>query len=327
LLGQAAAEWLPEDHAPVIAGITGRAQPARDQQFPPIPAAAQVSPLGGGERRLTLQRDCPFRAHAEFRLTARASLPLADGITPLMRGKLLHAMLESLWRELRDQAALLALAPDAEAELLQRHWREAVQRQGGEAGSTWLSERLLARERGRTLRVVRTVLELERQRAPFAVQATERALEWPPQGARLRLRIDRIDRAADGARLLLDYKTGAADRMKLHETVLDPLQLALYVTALAEQGEAVAATFLLDLRPGNVGYTGVAASEAGMPSLKAIPDWSATSAVWRQQLLQLLQEHLQGDAPLASSATTCRHCHLPALCRRAADEDAESDDE
>jgi probable DNA repair protein len=327
LPGGAAAEWLPDEDAPATAGITGRALPARDQQFPPIPAGAQVAPLPGGERRLTLQRDCPFRAHAEFRLAARAPLPLADGITPLMRGKLLHTMLESLWRELRDQAALLALAPEAEAGLLQRHWREAVQRQAGEAGSTWLGEGLLARERGRTLRVVRTVLELERQRAPFTVQATERAVEWPQQGARLRLRIDRIDRAADGARLLLDYKTGAADRMKLHDSELDPLQLALYVTALAGQGESVAAAFLLDLRPGRVQYTGVAASAAGMPSLKEIPDWSATAAAWRAQLLQLLQEHLHGDAPLASATATCRHCHLPALCRRAADEDAESDDE
>ncbi len=64
-----------------------------------------------------------------------------------------------------------------------------------------------------------------------------------------------------------------------------------------------------------------------MPALRQIPDWNATAAAWRQQLLQLLQDHLSGDAPLASSAATCRHCHLPALCRRAADEDGEAEDE
>ena len=88
-----------------------------------------------------------------------------------------------------------------------------------------------------------------------------------------------------------------------------------------------AAAFLLDLRPGNVGYSGVAAGAAGMPSLREIPDWDAVAAAWREQLLQLLQDHLTGAASLATAAASCRHCHLPALCRRAAVEDAEADDE
>ncbi len=97
----------------------------------------------------------------------------------------------------------------------------------------WLPPRLLQRERARSLRVVERLLELERQRPPFTVQDRERALEWPATGARLRLRIDRIDRNAAGQRILIDYKSGAPDGVKLHEGELEPLQLALYVAALA----------------------------------------------------------------------------------------------
>jgi RecB family exonuclease len=275
---------------------------------------------------LQVQQECAFRAQAQWRLAARPPDPLSDGITPTLRGSLLHGLLQGLWGELGSQAGLLQLDADAERALLERHWREALGRLG-DAGAQWLGAGVLERERIRTLRLVARLLELERQRAPFTVQHRERQLEWLAQGTRLRLRIDRIDAGPAGESILIDYKSGARGSMRLHEGAAEPLQLALYVAALVQQGESVAAAALLAMKPAELRYAGVSTADGLLPDMKTLEDWDATSAQWRDELLQLLAMHLAGTATLAKSVASCRYCHLTALCRRAAVDDLEQDDE
>jgi probable DNA repair protein len=321
-----AADWINSD-LPVVEPMTGLAAGADDQQFPPISAESAAKPLPGGAERLRLQQDCPFRAQAQWRLKAFSPDPLSDGLTAPLRGTLLHLFLQGLWEELQDQAQLLALTPQAERVLLERHWSKVVN-SGVIAGSRWWAPGLAARERARTLDVAGEVLRLERARAPFSVAARESRLQWPDSGARLTLRIDRVDRTPSGARVLIDYKSGAAGRMKLHEGELDPLQLALYVAALAARGEPVAAAVLFSLKPGEVGLAGIAATDGvELPSIRHVDDWDALTAAWPRQLLQLITNHLAGEGTLAHDRNVCRHCHLPALCRRAAEEDLELSDE
>ena len=307
--------------------VTGLAAAATDQQFPPLAAAALDAPLSGGQQRLRQQLECPFRAHAQWRLKAMPPEPLSDGLTAPLRGTLLHLLLQSVWEELQNQAALLALVPEAEHALLERHWH-AVIGGGAIAGSRWWPAGLLERERSRTLEIMAEVLRLERARAPFTVRARELQLQWPQEGARVKLRIDRVDETADGTGVLVDYKSGAAGRMKLHEGALEPLQLALYVAALAAHGEPVRAAALFSLKPGEIAMAGVAAAAGTMlPGMRPIEDWESTTARWQRELLELLAAHLTGGATLARDHDACRHCHLSALCRRAALEDLEDADE
>jgi probable DNA repair protein len=324
LLGATAGEWRAEQGEAALPTL-GQGQVASDQSFPPLAASTLDKPLGGGVERLRVQRDCPFRAHAQWRLAARAPDPLSDGVTATLRGRLLHLLLQGLWGELRTQQRLLALDPPAERELLERHWREAL-RHPGAADAAWLPERVLAREHRRALRLVARVLELERQRAPFEVVGRERELTWPEQGARLTLRIDRIDRTATGERLLIDYKSGAPRGLALHKGELEPLQLAVYAAALADRGEPVTGAALLGLAPGELGYASAGRDAGLLPGMKPVDDWDGTTQRWRAELLRLLEEHLAGGAPLAAGLEACRYCHLPALCRRATDDAAEDDD-
>jgi hypothetical protein len=178
------------------------------------------------------------------------------------------------------------------------------------------------------VKIVAEILQLERVRAPFTVVARELTVQWPTSGPRLRLRIDRVDRTAEPARILIDYKSGATERIKLQEGELEPLQLALYVTALAAQGVAVSSAALLSVKPGAPAFSGVVASDAAaLPGLKTVEDWSAMAGQWQRQLLDIVAAHIAGTGTLAADHAACRYCHLPALCRRAAVEDLEDDDE
>jgi ATP-dependent helicase/DNAse subunit B len=249
---------------------------------------------------------------------------LRDGVPPSVRGRLLHGLLQYLWQELRDQAGLLALDGPALDALLERSWQSAVR---ATRSALWLPQTVLARERSRALELTARVLELERQRPPFAVLERECKVSWHGAGTTLDLRIDRVDAQGEDL-LLLDYKSGAAGRMGLQESLLQPLQLALYAAALAQAGRQVTAAALLNLDPAAPDYTGVAVHTDVLPArLHEVADWPAAQQQWQLQLLQLMTQHLTGDATLTRDRKLCARCHLPALCRVAGPEVPESDDE
>lgn len=319
-------EWTEAPPLAVPWTRTGRAARDADQQLAAFTANELDAPLKGGAMRLDTQQACAFRAQARWRLGAEPPASLCDGIPAWLRGRLLHALLEHLWQRLQDQAALLALDASAQAQLLDASWRAAVD---STREAAWLPLPVRERERVRTLRLVAQVLELERQRPPFTVQQREQSGLWQGAGARLALRIDRIDAAA-GQAILLDYKSGAPPGIRLQHGELQPLQLALYADTLAQQGQAVAAAALLNLHPARASFSGVLARDGLLPGrLHVIGEFQQIAATWREQLQRLMAAHLAGDATLARNRQACRHCHLPALCRRAgadAADDAAAED-
>lgn len=309
---------------PPATALLAQAIRATDEQMPAVDAGLLAAPLAGGSARLDAQQDCPFRAQARWRLGAEPPPMLGDGVPPSLRGRLLHALLNCLWERLGTQARLLALDAAAENALLEECWSTAV-RTTREAA--WLAPAVMERERRRALGVTREVLVLERQRAPFTVAAREQALQWEGAGARLALRIDRVDEC-EGGTLLIDYKTGSPDTVGLHKGELKPLQLALYAAALAQTGRVVTGTTLLTLHPSEPAFSGAAAQDGLLPrGLRAVEEWEPAMQQWQQQLQQLMADHLTGSATLARDPAACRRCHLPALCRRAEPETAEPEDE
>lgn len=330
LVGEAAL-WR-DCEAAVPAPTVGHSQEASDQALPPLAPASgegasrgEIPLLPGGTSRLVAQQACAFRAQAQWRLGAEPAPLLSHGVPPSLRGRLLHRLLQELWQQLRDQQRLLALDEAGEADLVSRCWEVALR---DTPSAQWLAPAVLGRERERALRTVHGVLRLERARMPFSVEHNEQSAHWQGAGARVALRIDRIDRVGDDT-VLIDYKSGAPGRIGLHEAELQPLQLALYATALAQQGRPVVSAVLLNLHPADPQFAGVTACEdVPVPGLRAVADWSQASGLWQQQLVALMAQHLSGEATLALDRTACRRCHLPALCRRAAaDEDLEAGDE
>ncbi|MGC4027832.1 MAG: PD-(D/E)XK nuclease family protein [Steroidobacteraceae bacterium] len=270
--------------------------------------------LRGTSRRLQLQQDCPFRSQAEMRLGAANLEVPAEGIDPRLRGDLLHAALDGLWGELRDSRQLAALDPAARAALIQHHWHRAEHLVLAKRPLP-PDERVLAREQRRGLALLARLLELEAARDAFEVVQREHQLRVAIDGVDMRLRVDRIDRLADGRRLLIDYKTGQSDVVSMDRESPRPLQLALYATALANQGQSVQALALARLVPGRISFKGVSEGDAGVPGIAPLADWELWTAQWRQEVQRLLAGHLAGFAAVAPAAGACRRCHLPALCR------------
>ncbi len=276
----------------------------------------------GGTKLFQYQAVCPFRAFAALRLAAR---PLEDpepGPDARLRGTIMHRALDLLWRELGGSARLQALSDSELEAILFRAVDEALA--GFERHYT---AKLLEVERQRLRRRLHEWLEIERGREAFEVERLEEERELAVGGLRISMRIDRVDRLADGRPVLIDYKTGRTDPKDWYgERPAEP-QLPLYGLALGDD-ENLAALLYGSLKPGSIGYVGVTEEDgrviaaSGVRSHEQVScrnaeDWDGQRMFWKDALERLAHDFRAGHAavdPLDPPAS-CRYCGLEALCR------------
>lgn len=292
------------------------------------------APLPAGTRAISLQNDCAFRAYAELRLGALAPEHAEPGVPMDQRGLLLHAALQLLWERLQGSLALGALEDGAldvliaacvarAAQALQVDARGRGRRvrriPDGQFDLFSVLSPALTRECARAQRLIRRLCDLERTRAAFTVEATEHVTELTLAGARVRMRLDRVDRVATG-RVVLDYKSGRPQAPDWYGGRPTHPQLLAYLAAL---GADVVALATVNLTAREVRFSGVAAGGDVLPRVKAIPavtgaaaaDWRAQREAWVALVERLIRAFVAGDARVDPAPGACDYCHLTDLCR------------
>jgi ATP-dependent helicase/nuclease subunit B len=278
------------------------------------PAVAAGEPTRGIST-LRAQSRCAFRGFAETRLGTESLERPVPGFNDRERGELVHHALEHVWDVLRDSHALLSMAPEAEAQLLEEGVRRALAKvcRNRDPGTRW---RL--RERLRMHNVLHKWLDVERQREPFAVEQLERGAQTARYaGLEFNVRIDRVDRLADGARVLIDYKTGMASADWRGERPDNP-QLPIYALL---QPQSLVAVAYGRVNAGDCRFV----AETDRPSvfkpgrrkttLEGMPSLAALIEVWELRILNLAVDFAAGRAAVAPTAIACRSCRLHGLCR------------
>jgi probable DNA repair protein len=325
---------LLADVAPMQgADCSASAQPYRER----LHAAHALEPLDddpapafqggeapGGAGLFGLQAACPFRAFAELRLGARALETPQSGLDARARGSLVHAVLDRIWAELRDQRRLLALDEESLQALVEHAVEAAIEDRAPHHPGTFTA-RFRQLEQERLTRLALEWLELERQREPFMVEEREREHRIEVAGLRVRLRADRVDVGADGRRLVIDYKTGRNNSPNgWFGERPDAPQLPLYgafadhgVDALAFGQVVSGRTKLQGLGDGGTkpapGINPFWKNEQG----QAFESWEALLEHWRAVLAGLAEEFRDGFAAVQpkNGLSTCRYCQLTPLCR------------
>jgi probable DNA repair protein len=293
----------------------------RDEKAPSVGLEAQ-SAIKGGSGLLEDQSQCPFRAFARHRLQVEPLGTYTIALSAAQRGSLLHNALYALWGEIDDYAALQALDPLAEKQVIVRAVQSAIdaapvtqRRRLGEAYWQLESRRLAS--------LLHEWLEVERQRSIFAVVQREQDVTLELAHLKIRLRVDRVDQLPDGSRVIIDYKSGKSKVQDwLGERPAKP-QLLLY--SIAEPGRAAALAFA-QVRPRDCRYVGLGEVEAATGISTDIPravkaqmdaqDWISLNARWRENLERLANGFIAGEAQVAPlSSSSCTWCGLQPLCR------------
>jgi probable DNA repair protein len=267
----------------------------------PVPIVLADEVVAGGAG--TIQRQCsePFAAFVSGRLGVSNLQAIAAGLSPMMRGNLVHSALYYLYEERPSQESIRNWSEqetedriaDAVARAFQRYERHADRVLGA----------LLLLEQRRTAALLAGVVRVDLEREPFSVDAVETSVDVDLGGVPLSLRIDRVDRFGDGAIAILDYKTGAPKRF-LNSTG-DPvdMQLVVYASALADP---VAALGLY-----NIDSRDIAIADTGRASMEA-EAWAESLSRWSDVVEQAATELAHGDVRLRAwqSARDARPLNL-----------------
>jgi len=296
------------------------------------PHISQPDQIRGGSQILKSQSACPFQAFARHRLHSAQPESCESGLTAAERGNLVHAVLETLWRRLKNQAQLLALSDEQLDQLIADCVDQALQII---RGRRFVGERFLTIEGRRLSMLTRAWLELEKQRQPFAVAFNERSRTVELGGMPIHIRYDRVDQLADGSFFVLDYKTGKPEIRDWNGERPNEPQVPLY--AIANQKLVSGAAFGL-IADDVIAIKGIAEDAAEAPGLTE-PDalkrmelpanWQDILAHWRCVLEKLAAEFLEGYAAVSPKQppVTCRYCELQPLCRIREQLDVEASDE
>ena len=290
-----------------------------DMRGPALRPGAQAT---GGTWLIRSQAACPFQAFGRYRLGAAPLEEPTLGPDAAERGLLVHAILQAVWAELKDHAALAALDLAARRALAERCASVALAERRRSLPQIYTPP-LVRLEQRRLTALIADWLEVDALRPPFRVAELEAWHELSLGPLRLKTRIDRCDVLPDGGRVIIDYKTGDPKLKAWLEPRPDEPQLPIYATAA---GEGLAGLAFARLKPGQPGYLGLAERDdvaAGVERFASyrwapagVDDWAGLLAFWRRNLTGLAEEYAAGDARVAPKGPdTCKRCHLAMLCR------------
>jgi len=304
---------LPQPHWQSLLEASPALERLTDELAPPFAIGERTR----GVATLRAQSRCAFRGFAETRLQCERLERPVPGFNDRERGELMHHALEHIWAVLRDSDALWTISSDEPAlwQLLDDAASHALTKvcRIHDPGPRWRN-----RERDRMHHVLRNWLEAERARATFEVEQLEQGAEVARHGGLdFSVRIDRIDRLADGARVLIDYKTGLAAADWRGERPDNP-QLPVYALL---HPEALVAVAYGRVNASECGFVAEAARGAifrprSQPTaLEGMPSFAALIEVWSQRLDTLASDFAAGRAAVAPTLHACKTCRLHGLCR------------
>lgn len=265
----------------------------------PVPAIRAGEKVSGGATAVQRQLEAPFSAFAYGRLGVKDLQTFQAGLSASTRGSIVHRALHHLLMDKPTSSQIAAWTDTELDERIERSVDAALVRHARSADGVLL--RLLAIERRRLRGLLAKFLEEELLRQDFEVVSVEESTQFLRHGVRLDLRIDRIDRVADGSVLIIDYKTGIAKSLLGRAGEPKQAQLVVYASAL---DETIGGLLLINVDSRAIIYKGAGPGwDRG-----SLEPWEERLARWKKSVDLAIAGIAAGDVRLnmAQSAPNAR---------------------
>lgn len=296
-------EALPVNPSPLVEYMESYTHPLTENEA-----------LSGGTALLAHVAQCPFRAFAAHRLRLKAGLKQSTGLNDAERGQVVHQVLEMIWRTLGSQEALRQKTPSDLDALMDKAIDGALAPIAQRRVDSF-PPLIQSLERHRLKTLAHAALDWDQQRAPFVVESVEEAFTFHLAGLDLKVRVDRLDRVADGSSWVIDYKSSLPAHKPWDEERPEAPQLLLY--ALLDPD--ISTLLYLQLKAGKLTCSGLSQekqSMKGIGTLKKEETWSKKRAEWHQRLTALAMTFREGHCtPTPQRVSTCLTCEYKNLCR------------
>jgi probable DNA repair protein len=254
----------------------------------PVPPVAADERVSGGAYTVQRQSVEPFAAFVYGRLGVTRPDAIETGIAPSVRGNIIHTALHTLFAERPTRADLRNWDADNLEQRLGSAIDSALASHVRHADET--HTRLFSLERTRLFQLLRSFVAEEIDRSEFAILDVEKPIDSEAFGVRLSLRVDRIDRLADGSLLIIDYKTGRPRDLLNKDGDLKDLQLAVYADVV--EGE-VGGLVIINIDSRSISYKGTGGSVPWDAARQET--WPERFEAWRDEVHQALREIAAGD--------------------------------
>jgi len=305
--------------------ICNATKPEPFEETPTLPLTAneknrfKQGKKNGGASLLKNQSDCPFRAFVRYRLHAQKSeIPDTD-FDPLVRGNLIHLILELFWKKTQTREHLEKLYQSNQLKLeVEKCVEEAT---NVICRSLPDQPEFLKMEKTRNQNLaLEWLINFDLTRNDFTVLKPEKSATAKINGLTLNLKIDRVDEISDKKYVLIDYKSGEAKPGDwLKERIIEP-QLPLYSTLTSPSVVAFG-----KIKKGQIEFKGVKDSSIDFSGFKItnytketkVSEWNDLLALWKNKIDLLANEFLSGRAVIEPTLKqeTCKNCDLSSLCR------------
>ncbi|MBK2125605.1 PD-(D/E)XK nuclease family protein [Fangia hongkongensis] len=286
--------------------------------------AEEKTSLKGGSSVLKNMAECPYRAQLVHRLCIKPFPSYKKQLDSLEKGVLIHYVLESVFRVIKDASTLKSLNEGELDALIREHVDSALLVH--QAYLLFVPDFMREVERKRLIELVRNWLQYEKLReVDFEVVALEKRVDVKIFGVNLSLRVDRVDRLVTGHTVVIDYKTSKKFELKrLLDTPVTEPQLPLY--AVFEDADAIAVALV---NAAKVEFKALSNTSSWISEnvpkafprgvrhdlAKELEAFSDLKAHWRGNFESLMQAFASGDDMLKPSAHTCRYCDFGRICR------------
>jgi len=288
------------------------------QPLAALEAVIPVNEFRGGSGLISAQAQCPFKAFARYRLNAES----IDDLTPypdaMLTGNIMHSALEQLFKQIPSSQKLKSQTPDELSQVIDGAVETSLQ-QHAKTRLDIFTPIFQSLESQRLKRILHEWLSLEASR-PSEWEVT--ALEHPSQVTLgellLKIKLDRIDKFADGTHAVIDYKTGRTHR--INEWTDDrPSECQIPLYAMATQNTSAGAIAQVHAKESK--FIGLADNGKRLTGAKAIADnkqietWDELLAHWQTTLNSLANELTNGRIDVEPKKYACDYCELDSLCR------------